>query len=395
MSERYLYSGNKVACVGCEACVQACRQGTIRMEEDDEGFRYPIIDSEKCIGCGRCHKVCPMENTPVRHQEEKVVYGGHHISTDVVLASTSGGAFSAIVDGWCDMNYVIFGAESKGTRILHSYIEDKRDISIFRKSKYAQSEIGNSYIKTKEFLKAGKKVLFSGTPCQIAGLEMFLGSCNRTNLLTIEVICEGIPSPLLIRKLSKHYGDIRDIDYRNKTKYGRWDFQMMKIETSHGAKVIDRWFNSFWSIWLQHLISRPSCYECPFATKERVADISLGDLWGVHLFCPELYNHNRGASLIICNSKKGKEALNHALPFMEGHFLQYEEAVKYQSPLRKPIAYNKRREVCLEDLRDDAITYKEIVSKYATKPSIRLLIHKYVWGNRQKMLLWNIFNKRR
>jgi hypothetical protein len=108
-----------------------------------------------------------------------------------------------------------------------------------------------------------------------------------------------------------------------------------------------------------------------------------------------LYNHNRGASLIICNSKKGKEALNHALPFMEGHFLQYEEAVKYQSPLRKPIAYNKRREVCLEDLRDDAITYKEIVSKYATKPSIRLLIHKYVWGNRQKMLLWNIFNKRR
>lgn len=393
LTQGYLHNKQKETCWGCEACVQACKHAAIQMVADEEGFRYPEIDTQKCIDCGLCHTACPKEHGPIKHNDKIIVFGGHHVSDDVVLGSTSGGAFSAIIEGWCDENYVIFGAETEGLRVFHSYVEDKNAAYRFRKSKYLQSEIGESYKQVKIFLAEGKKVLFSGTPCQIAGLEAFLGKTDRTNLLTIEVVCEGVPSPLLIDKLCQHYGGVTDVDYRYKNDKGRWDFEVMKLTGREHDRIIDRWLNPFWSIWLNHLVSRPSCYECPFATKTRVADISLGDLWGVHLYCPDLYNRNRGASLVICNSKKGKDAFEKAVVYMKGRYLDYEEAVKYQSPLRKPISKNSRRTACLTDLGNDKISYQEIVKKYAIRPSLKLLIHKYIWGNRQKVWMWNLLRK--
>ncbi len=398
MNKGYLHSAVKNECVGCEACVQVCRHKAIIMVEDAEGFRYPVVNKERCNDCGLCHSVCPMEHEIRWKDAEKVVLGGHHKDSEVVHSSTSGGAFSAIVDAWCDDNYVIFGAQASGMYVSHSYVTNKQEINRFRKAKYLQSVIGDSFARVKEFLQDGKKVLFSGTPCQIAGLERFLGKTDRAKLLTVEVICEGVPSPLLIKRITEYYEDkmqaqVKRVDYRDKNASGCWDFEMMRIETAHGVKVIDRWFNPFWSIWLQHLVSRSSCYTCPFATAKRVADISLGDLWGVHIYCPDLYNRNRGASLVISNSEKGANVLNNVAGYMEGRILNFEDAVRYQSPLRKPIAYNERRDECLADLGNAEVSYGEIVKKYAVKPSADLLFRKYVWGNRQKMWLWNIFNK--
>lgn len=404
----YLDDKSKEKCYGCEACVQACPKNALSIKEDEEGFRYPVLNSELCIHCKLCNKVCPYENMPFRYANNKYVFGGFAKDESIRFESTSGGAFSAIVSSFCDDNYVIFGAEANGLLVSHSYITDKRDVFKFRKSKYSQSIIGKSYQQVSQFLSSGKKVLFSGTPCQIAGLRSFLRNSNQDNLLTVEVICEGVPSPLYIRKyeqsiVQKLGAYIEELDYRYKGKalFGKakWDFEVMKtvaIIKKTNKKVVcekDRWFNPFWSIWLNHLMSRPSCYKCSFATSERVADISLGDLWGVHIYCPELYGNNGGSSLVIANTEKGKFVLQAAESHMYGHELVFEEALKYQSPMRKHIAMNPKREQFMQDLQSD-ISYEEINKKWAIKPTLQLLYQKYVWGNRQRVWFWNMFNKK-
>ncbi len=399
----YLNSNEKSQCFGCEACVQVCSKAALTMVEDEDGFRYSVIDSAKCVDCGLCRNVCPYDNMPVRYGDGKYVFGGYSLDEAVRFESTSGGAFSEIVNTYCDENYVIFGAETKGLEVYHSYITDKAELSRFRKSKYSQSIIGDSYKEAKQFLKEGKKVLFSGTPCQIAALKAYLGNINQDNLLTMEVICEGVPSPLYMRKLDQHiekkYGSrIESIDYRYTDKSlvskGRWDFERMEIRTAD-KRILrkDRWFNPFWSIWLKHLMSRPSCYQCPFTTSERGADITLGDLWGVHIYCPELYGHNGGASLVIGNTEKGKKVIKIAEKGMYGHELKFEDALKYQGPMRKHIADNPQKTEFMADLRSD-MDYKQITKKWADKPSLKLLFQKYIWGNRQKVWLWNLRNSK-
>lgn len=401
----YLDSKTESECFGCEACVQACGKHALTMTEDIQGFRYPTVDTSLCVKCALCRGVCPYEHMPRKHKDNKYVFGGYNSDPAIRFDSTSGGAFSAIADAFCDKNYVIFGAEAKGLQVFHSYITDKGDIGIFRKSKYSQSVIGCAYRDARGFLLEGKKVLFSGTPCQIAGLLAFLKNTDQKNLLTVEVICEGVPSPLYIRKLDtaieKKYGSrIEALDYRYTGKsvlsHGKWDFEQMKINLTSNKRVLvrDRWFNPFWSVWLQHLMSRPSCYKCKFTTAERVADITLGDLWGVHLYCPELYGNNGGASLVVCNSFKGREIFASAQKKMHGHELAFENALKYQSPMRKPIADNPNRREFMSDLQSD-MDFGSINKKWAKAPSLKLLFQKYIWGNRQKIFFWRITRGRK
>ena len=404
MNIGYLNTSKKCECYGCEACAQVCPVRAISMQFDEEKFLYPVVNNEVCIHCSKCNKVCPFENKPKDFAEDKYAFGGHINDDNILEKSTSGGAFSAIAMGWCDENYVIFGATCDELKVYHSFIEDKNQLDKFRKSKYSQSNIGSSYIEVKNFLKQNKKVLFSGTPCQIAGLINFLGNVDKSNLLTIEVVCEGVPTPHYIERLNdymvdKYKSKIISLDYRykdmkktSKKVVGKWDFQVMHIKLENG-KILkkDRWFNPFWSIWLNHLMSRPSCYECAFAQKARVADISLGDLWGVHLYCPDLYAKNKGASLIVCNTEKGKDAFEQAKQFLLGHELKFEDALRYQSPMRIHISYNEKREDFMSDVK--SLDYKKLCKKWANKPSIKLLWQKYVWGNRQKMWLWNLTHK--
>lgn len=395
MMKGYLRTGKKEECLGCEACVQVCHRQALTMVEDEEGFRYPKLDVSQCVFCGACNLACPIEHEPEKHQEEQTAYGGYLKDRKLKEDSTSGGAFSAIVEAWCDTDYVIFGAEADRLEVRHTYITDKKELGKYRKSKYAQSHIGSSYKDVRRFLREGKKVLFSGTPCHIAGLRSFLRRTDTSRLLTVEVVCEGVPSPHYVRKYdawmtATHGSAIASLDYRYKD--GRkWDFQVMRTELDNRRSFIkDRWFNPFWSIWLQHLMSRPSCYHCPYATSRRGADITLGDLWGVHLYCPELYGRNGGASLVVCNSGKGREVLDRARTLLYGHDLPLASALRYQSPMRQTIGGNPRREECIADLRDPAMNYEQICEKWAVKPSFKLLWQKYVWGNRQKVFFWNL-----
>lgn len=400
----YLKHGDKTACFGCEACQQICPVNAIKMQEDVEGFRYPLIDKQQCIGCKMCERTCPYEHMPVQAGENQYAFGGYHKNEEIRHNSTSGGAFSAIVETYCDENYVIFGAEAQGLQVFHNCVKDKKELHKLRKSKYSQSVMGDSYKQVHSCLQSGEKVLFSGTPCQIAGLLTYLDTVHQTErdlLLTVEVICEGVPSPHYVKKmeesLKQRYGSsIDEVDYRytgrSFFRHGKWDFQQMKVCVGGRSIITDRWFNPFWSVWLKHYMSRPSCYQCPFAKQGRVADVTLGDLWGVHLYCPELYGKNGGASLAVANTPKGKAVLKAAEKSMYGHELSIADALKYQSPMRKHIDASPDRDAFMNDLQSN-MSYQELNRRWASKPTVKLLWSKYIWGNRQKVLLWNLRHK--
>ena len=407
-SQGYLVTGKKEECLGCSACVQVCPHSALSMKEDSEGFGYPALSPEACVDCGLCHKVCPQEKDVEKHSEIQTAFGGYALDEKIRCQSTSGGAFSCIVDAWCDENCVIFGAVAKGLDVHHEYVLDKAMADRFRKSKYSQSKIGNTYREAYQFLKDGRKVLFSGTPCQIAGLRKFLEirKTDINRLLTVEVVCEGVPSPYYVRKLDdylteKYGAGIKDLDYRykdgrydvpsNGRRKGRWDFEVMHIRLKNSKTLKkDRWFNPFWSIWLNHLMNRPSCYSCPYATKQRVTDITLGDLWGVHIYCPELYGDNGGSSLIVANTKIGQEVARKAETLMYGHSLDMDDVVRFQGPMRKSIPENPLRVEFMSELVDPETTYTQLMRKWALRPSFKLLFSKYIWGNHQKVRLWKI-----
>ena len=214
----YLITQNKEECAGCGACVQICPVAAITMQRDSEGFVYPLVNEEKCVDCGLCRSTCFYEKKPEASTEDKMAFGGHIKEEPAYGESTSGGAFSAIVKAWYQAgNTVIFGAKTEGLAVRHIFIENLEDLYMLRRSKYTQSEIGNSYKQVKQFLQQGKRVLFSGTPCQIAGLRKFLGKADQSDLLLVEVICEGVPSPLYMEKLNlfvqkKYKSSIETID---------------------------------------------------------------------------------------------------------------------------------------------------------------------------------------
>jgi len=387
----YLETHIKADCTGCSACAQVCPKSAIQMIADDEGFLYPSIDETKCVNCGLCIEVCSDHDVKVlKNSFPQKAFGGHIRDGNVLANSTSGGAFSAVAYAYCQGRYAIFGAECNEVYgAKHSYVTDINDMDRFRGSKYSQSSMGNAYDEALKFLKKDYKVLFSGTPCQIGGLKKYLKNRQYDNLLTVEVVCEGVPSPLFMKKQvdaveNEHFGEttISGMKYRDKNG-DRWDYQVMSYTNGEKIYKVDRWFNPFWSIWLQHLISRPSCYTCEYTTKERVADITLGDLWGVHLYCPDLYNDNRGASLIVCNTPKGCQVFEKAKELMYSRELDFEEALKYQGPMRRCIEANPNRDAFMSDLRN--LPYKKLCKKWAKPSSIKLLISKYIYGtNRQK-----------
>lgn len=384
----YLSAEKRSQCTGCEACVQICSQNAISFCFDDELFGYPLIDKEKCVDCGQCYECCPVGRQELLNTNKQYCFGGYSNDADVLQKSTSGGAFTEIVKEWCDDNYVIFGAvQNSELKVEHRYITDISELDILRKSKYSQSRIGTAYDDCKRFLGEGKKVLFSGTPCQIAGLKTYLEQKDYPNLLTIDVICEGVPSPKLIRSFASHLEEkykskIVSLDYRDKDN-DRWDFNVMSALFQNGKIVkIDRWVNPFFDFWMQHIMSRPSCYECMYTSTNRAADITLGDLWGVHVICPELYNDNRGCSLILCNTEKGLAAFTGAQ--MTKRELELEAVLKFCSRMRNPVQYNERREEFLSDL--DIMPFRAIKKKWYKGSSLKFLFSKYVYGsNRQKV----------
>jgi len=377
---------DKEKCSGCQVCKQICPNNAIDMLEDKEGFLYPV-KNERCIECGLCNKICPMvneiKNNNLKQQE---VFTSNHKNDTVVEKSASGGAFSAIVQAFCDNNYVIFGAKyNENNEVEHDYIENIKDIDIFRKSKYVQSDVKDSYSQAKKFLEQGKKVLFSGTPCQIAALKNYLRK-EYDDLLCVDIICHGVPSPKVFRNYlefweNKYNSKVTKIEFRKKMhKKEKWNSRNILLKFENGKEIIkdnenDLYLRAFYA----KMIYRKSCSTCKFANQIRYSDITIGDSWGIEKIYPDIDVH-KGESVIIVNTDKGKGILNKIKEYMNIRDLTIDFVIKENKQFREPTELNPKRDEFFANL--DNTRFDKLVNKYVRiniKTKVKKVLKKIIF----------------
>lgn len=336
----------KYKCTGCHACYNICPVNSIRMEPDDEGFLYPSIDEKTCINCGRCQMVCPVLKDYIGNDKGKA-FACINKDDDTRLQSSSGGIFSLIAKHVLGKNGVVFGAAfDDDFRVSHIEILSEDELYKLRGSKYLQSTIGCAYKKAECYLKQGKLVLFSGTPCQISGLKSYLGK-DYENLILQDIICHGVPSPKVWRKYLEYREKVacsstRKANFRYK-KHG-WNSYRILFEFLNDEEY-EQIFSKdlFMRCFLSNLCLRHSCYNCHSKSLERESDITLADFWGVENILPEMFD-DKGTSLVIVNSNKGRDIFQKISENMIYKEVDIMEAVKYNSSAYKSVDYPKNRD---------------------------------------------------
>lgn len=347
----------KEECHGCHGCFNVCPKKCISMEIDNEGFWYPKVDKSLCIECNLCEKVCPIINIPKRENKETVALACKNKDEAVRTESSSGGVFTLLCEIVIKNGGVVFGAQyDEEFNVRHGYSETIEGCSKFRGSKYVQSIIGETYKQAKSFLDSGKQVLFSGTPCQIAGLEKYLMK-KYDNLIMIDIVCHGVPSPLVYRKYltnikSLNKGDIKNIQFREKSN--GWKDYNFKVEFTEGEFIQKRIHNVYMEGFLTDLYLRPSCYECKFKKPVTSADITLGDYWGVENIHKE-FDDDKGVSLILIHTEKGNNIMNGISNSMEVIDTNYEYSIKNNPSIVTPVNYNSKREKFFNNIEKDSI----------------------------------------
>lgn len=305
------------ACYGCSACQQVCMHHAIQMIPNEEGFLYPIIDDNKCVNCGLCTKVCPTQTSntsPLFNATPETVYAAWQKQLHDRLESTSGGAFYALASEFIKNGGVVYGVcYDKNLLAKHQRIDNLEELKKTRGSKYMQSNINTTYQQAKEDLKIGLPVLFSGTPCQIAGLKLFLRK-EYSNLTTIDLVCHGTPSPTLFKEhvswIENQYGKkLIDFKFRGKKKSGWRSYVKYIFEGNCTINFFlggDYYSHAFH----QGYFNRSSCFECDFSKSQRIADVTLSDFWNGEKFSRILKRQRKyGFNLIMCNTANGQKLM--------------------------------------------------------------------------------------
>ena len=375
---RYLTTKDITQCCGCSACVARCPKKCIGMTTDKDGFYVPeVLNVDACIDCGICSKACPFEN-PKSNDETTRFYAAYSTNEQFIMNSSSGGIFPELAAAFLKTGGMVYGAYMDDDYTLyHTGINDLSDLPKLMRSKYYQSDIRNTYHECQQDLIGGKKVLFSGVPCQIQGLKRFLGK-NYDNLYTVDIICHGVPSPLMFSAYRsylerKHSGKIVEVNFRDKTKYG-WSVAMKYvIEKPNGIRkeyVYNYNLSSYLRPFLMGLLTRESCYRCPFSSLERPGDITLGDFFGYQITRPELA-HKEGLSLILVNSAKGCElkAICDDAGVVLTDVTEYDVRMSGTRNLYKPTERPENRDVIYTSLHNKGIDY---LIKMYFKPKLSL-----------------------
>lgn len=299
-------------CCGCGACMNICPKGAITMQRNAEGFLYPIIDKDKCINCGLCVRSCPLSNTAFKPDTNLPKCYAVQSTGDIMKHSSSGGVFSVLANYVFDNGgYVCGAAFDKKWLVEHKIISDKTNLYELQTSKYVQSDTKKVYTKIKELLNDDKMVLFSGTPCQVAGLYSFLGH-DYDKLITVDVFCHGAPSPMVWERYLKEVAadKITDINFRDKPKdnFGNYNYNF-KLETEKETYSTLHRDNIYMLGFLRNLYLRKSCHHCPFAKTPRTSDFSLGDFWGYETI-DKTIDTNNGTSAVMLNTEKATKIFN-------------------------------------------------------------------------------------
>lgn len=304
----------KKDCCGCSACASICPKQCITMVEDNEGFLYPKVDENTCVNCGLCEKVC-NELHPYDKREPLQVLAAVNKNEGVRLKSSSGGIFYILAEKVIKEDGVVFGARfDENWQAVMDYAEDMKGVEAFMGSKYVQARVENAYKDAKRFLTEGRKVLFSGTPCQVAGLHKYIRK-PYDNLLTVDFICHGTPSPkvwgMYLDEIIKEGKRVSGVEFRNKEKgWKNFSFNLRYNENDKTISMLSPFQqNHYMKAFLQDIILRPSCYDCKAKGCCSQSDVTIADFWGINTVFPDM-DDDKGTGLVFVNTEKGKKALD-------------------------------------------------------------------------------------
>ena len=341
----------KKNCTGCGSCAAVCLHHCINMNQDEEGFLYPVIEKQACISCKLCEQSCPVltDNTVIR-SSKTLSFAAQNKNEDIRRESSSGGIFSALALSVLEDGGAVCAAKySDDYEVVHDIVTTKEDLRSFYGAKYSQSKAWHCFIRIKEMLQQGRRILFIGTPCQVAGLKAFLNRPFK-NLILIDMVCHGVPSPLVWNKYLEERrqqdadgAKISAINLRDKStgwsnyNYSvRFDYKNGRIYST--CQQQDKFMQGF----IANLYLRPSCSRCIFKGIERASDITLGDYWGVWMQHPK-FDDNMGTSLVMIHSDKGKKVWDTVEDQFKHLVIDNDEAAQYNpSILQSSIASEKR-----------------------------------------------------
>lgn len=302
---------NKAECCGCTACASVCAHHAITMKPDALGFLYPTVDIDKCTECGLCEKVCAFHPNYDKslNLTEPLIYAARHKNMHEIETSRSGAAFIAISDYILDQGGVVYGAGyTDHFRVVHKRATNKNERNEFKGSKYVQSDLRGIFPQIKRDLKEGLIVLFSGTPCQTAGLASYIGKQHlREQLILVDIVCHGVPAPYIWRDYlayleQKYKQAIIEVNFRDKSRIG-WKGHLESFIFQNGSK---KEFSTYTHLFTRVIMLRPSCSKCHYTNFNRPSDFTLADYWGWEKTSPNFNSDNKGCSLIIVNTIKGK-----------------------------------------------------------------------------------------
>lgn len=353
MQSEVILFDKKEKCCGCGACMNVCPQKAISMQEDEFGFIYPQIDTNVCIKCGACKLVCNFqykteENAPIQ------TFAACAKSEVILKKAASGGAFSVLAISILSKGGVVFGAAFDETwRVCHIGIESVEELYRLQGSKYVQSNVDTTYQQVKRLLKEGRTVLYSGTPCQIAGLYGYLGK-NDKNLLTVDLICHGVPNQRMFLDYLSTFGTVRTFSFREKS--AGWG-KNGSVNTFTNGKIVKKRLWESAQPYLYYfgngLIQRESCYQCKYTCQHRSADITVGDYWGIEKQHPDYLGKNgfdtkKGISVIIANTEKGAEAIRGCTQYIDLKESAFEKAAAGNAQLIRPTVKKAQRQELLD-----------------------------------------------
>lgn len=362
---------NKELCTGCGACYNACPFEAIKMEGDKYGFYKPVVDLNKCTQCGLCEKICPLLTYKSNNEIPKT-YALINKDETIRFKCASGGAFAAFAKCILDQNGIVYGVVwDENIVAIHDRAECVEQLEKMYSSKYVQANTQDSFKQVKKDLEDGKKVLFSGTPCQIAGLKSYLRK-DYTNLITVDLICHGVPSPAILEKYKQEFmidkpnEKLLDINFRSKVN-GWGSKQFIKIKTNKHEYVLPCIKNDYSKAFLQHASINIMCSNCQFNKIPRIADITIGDFWGVDEYDKSL-DDKKGLSLVLINSTKGQEIFNVVNSFVITKEVPLNVAQKGNLNIYSSYKAHKNREKFLEYVCIKNKTLKLGVKKYLKTP---------------------------
>lgn len=347
----------KENCCGCGACASSCPQKCISMVIDEEGFFYPCVNTVDCVNCGLCEKVCPVINSVKKHEQTPIAVASYSKDSVVRACSSSGGIFTELAKEIISNGGVVCGAEfDEEFNLNHGFAQTFDEIQKLCGSKYIQSKTADTYKKTQTFLDSGTTVLFSGTPCQVNGLQNYLRKPYK-NLITQEIICHGVPSQKLWQEYCRRLNSnkVTQVSFRDK-KYGWHDYSYVisfsdkrQYRRIHNNDAYSRMF-------LQNFSLRPSCYKCAFKNKRSSCDLTLGDFWGIEKVLPEICFED-GVSLVIINSSKGKEIFESISDRLVSEEVDFEAALNFNKAKTQSVNIPKERNDFYKDLNNNGFDY--------------------------------------